>query len=320
MRAAVLWEGGPPEVLRVEEVADPVPAEAEVLVRVRAVSIEGGDLQHRRSAAPTGAPQVVGYSAAGVVERVGDGVTRFRAGDRVATFTWQGSHAELVATPEAFTFPVPDDVGLAVAATVPVAFGTAHDCVVEFPRALPGEFVMVRGATGGVGVAAVQLAGAAGAVVIATATGDARAVALRDLGADHVVDGRAEDLVDRLRELTDGHGVDVLVDLVGGGQLPGLLDAMAKRGRVVVGGLSGGAFSTVDLGLLLPNRLALFGVLLGKEMHQRRVHATIARHMRAISLGRLRMPIDRTFPLADAAAAHAYIENGHPLGRVVLEV
>jgi NADPH:quinone reductase len=300
-------------------VADPVPAAHEILVRVRAVSIEGGDVQRRRSAAPTEEPHVVGYSAAGAVEQVGAAVSRFRPGDRVATFNWAGSHAELVAVPEDFAFPVPDDVDLATASTVPVAFGTADDCLFEFPQTRAGEFVLVRGATGGVGVAAVQLARTAGAVVIGTATGAERAAAVAALGADHIVDGRDPGLVDALHDITDGHGVDVLVDLVGGDGLPALVEAMAVRGRISITGLSGGGFSQLDLGTLLPRRLSAFGVLLGQEMHLPRVHAMVARHMRALATGRLRMPIDRTFALADAAAAHAHIDTGHPVGRVILE-
>jgi NADPH:quinone reductase len=316
MHAAVYRRGGGPEVLHLEEVPDPETGDRDVLVSVHAISIEGGDVQRRRWAQPTDHPHVVGYSASGVVESVGGAVERVRPGDRVATFNWSGSHAELVSVPEDFAFPVPDGVDLAVAATVPVAFGTADDSLFEFPRLRAGEVVFVRGATGGVGVAAVQLARAAGAVVVAT--GPERAAAVRGLGADHVVDGRSTDLADHLRQLTDGHGVDVMVDLVGGEQLPGLVEAMAVRGRLSVAGLAAGGFATLDLGTLLPRRLSAFGVLLGQEMHEPRVHAMVDRHLRAIAAGRLTMPIDRTFPLADAAGAHAHVDGGRPLGRVLI--
>jgi NADPH:quinone reductase-like Zn-dependent oxidoreductase len=263
-------------------------------------------------------PHIVGYAAAGTVEAVGPEVTDRTVGQRMAAFGWSGSHAELFAVAAHHTYPVPDGLDAAVAATVPVAFGTADEALFECGALRKGETVLVRGATGGVGLAAVQLAAAAGATVVATASGAERAAAVRRLGATHVVDHREGDFVDAVLAATDGSGVDLTLDLVGGPGFDALPDVTCERGRIVVAGAASGDYPSIAVGRITLKSLTLTGLLFGRVMHLPRVHAMLARHLSGVAAGDLTMPIDRVFPLAEAAAAHEHVGSGRPLGRVIL--
>lgn len=318
MKAAYFEQSGGPEVLTYGEVPDPEVGPDTVLVRVQAVSIEGGDVISRRIGQPASPRHVVGYQAGGVVEAVGPAVTRFAPGDRVAAFNPFGSHAELFAVPEGHCFAVPEGVAMDVAATVPITFGTAHDALFEFGRLKAGETVLIQGAAGGVGVACVQLARRAGATVIGTAHGEDRLERLRALGLDHGIDYAREDIGVRTRELTGGRGADLVVDMAGGKSLAQLFDALAYRGRIAAIGGSSGTFPTFSFRDLLSKNVTVVGVYLALEIATPRIHEAIAGYYARIAAGELTMPIDRAFPLAEAAAAHAHIEQGHPFGRVLL--
>ncbi|WP_110651815.1 quinone oxidoreductase family protein [Salinicola peritrichatus] len=319
MKAAYYDINGGPDVLDYGDLPDPTATDGHVLVRVQAISLEGGDVLGRRNNPPRHPPHVGGYAAAGVIESVGSGVTNLAVGQRVACFNWQGSHAELFAVPVPFVFPVPDALDIKVAAVGLIAFGTAHDALFEFGRLEPGETVLVQGAAGGVGLAAVQLANRAGATVIATASSAQRIGRLQSFGATHGIDYRQENIGVRTRELTDGVGVDLVVDLAGGNALRSLLQALRYRGRLIaVGGASGEGGGTFEFSDIAPESLAVFGMLFGKELHTARVHEMIAGIFDDMATGRISMPVDRTFPLAEAAAAHRHAEEGHPFGRILL--
>lgn len=318
MKAAYCEQAGGPEVLVYGDVPEPELARDHVLIRVEAVSIEGGDVLNRRLGHPGTGRHIVGYQAGGVVEAVGADVTGFRPGQRVAAHNGFGSHAELFAAPESQCFPVPDAVPMDVGCTVPVTFGTAHDALFEFGQLRAGETVLIQGAAGGVGVACVQLARRAGAKVIGTAHGAERLERLRALGMDHGIDYSREDIGARAKELTGGRGVDLVVDMAGGKALPRLIDALAYRGRFAVVGGASGEFQTFTFRDLLFKNLTVVGVFFALEIQSRRAHEAIAACYAEIGAGRLTMPIDRIFPLAEAAAAHAHVERGHPFGRVLL--
>lgn len=318
MKAAYCAEGGGPEVLRYGDVPEPTLAPDEVLIRVEAISIEGGDILNRRRSRPGVAQHVVGYQAAGTIEAVGAEVASVHVGQRVVGQADQGSHAEVFAAPAARVFPVPDGLDIGIASTLPVTFGTAHDALFEFGGLKPGETVLVQGAAGGVGIACVQLAKQAGATVIGTARGADRIARLGALGLDHGIDYAEEDIGQRCRELTDGRGVDLVVDMAGGRNLTQVYDAMRYRGRFAAVGLSSGEMPVFTFSDLLSKNLTIIGVFLAREIHTPRVHALVDAMMRDVLAGRLTMPIDREFALADAAAAHAHVETGHPLGRVLM--
>lgn len=320
MKAAVYYETGAPEVFRYEDVPDPVAGPSELLVRVEAISIEGGDTLNRLQGELARTPHVVGYQCAGTVVEAGPDVRGFSPGDRVVTLGLDGSHAALRAVDQAFAWRIPDGVSTDEAACVPVPFGTADDCLFEFGRLAAGETALVHAGAGGVGIAAIQLAKRAGARVLATASSDEKLERLRELGLDEGINYRRDDFVAEARRLTDGRGVDVVVDSVGGVTLAGSLAALAYRGRCVTVGDAGRvAAETLDISTLRPNNQTLSGYFLGAELFlSGRAHQMIAGHLDAISRGELRVVIDRSYPLADAAEAHAYIESRRSFGRVLL--
>jgi NADPH2:quinone reductase len=320
MKAAVYYETGSPEVLRYEDVPDPEPGPGEILIDVAAVSIEGGDTLNRLGGMLTKTPHIVGYQAAGTVASVGAGVEQFVPGDRVVTVGMDGSHAEKRVVSASFAWTVPDGLDIEHAACIPVAFGTAHDCLFEFGRLQPGETVLVHAGAGGVGVAAIQMAKRAGARVLSTASSDDRLERLKELGLDEGINYVTSDFVAEARRLTDGRGVDVVVDSVGGATLQGSLHALAYRGRCVTVGNAGRTTGErLDVSGLGMNNQTLSGYFLGAELFLgTRAHAMVAEQIDAVAAGDLRVVIDRTFPLSDAAAAHAFIESRQAFGRVLL--
>jgi NADPH:quinone reductase len=320
MKAAVYYETGAPDVFRYEDVPDPEPGSGDILIAVEAVSIEGGDTLNRLGGDLGRVPHIVGYQCAGTVLAAGADVTRFAVGDRAVTVGLDGSHAERRAVPEPFAWKIPDGVSTDEAACVPVPFGTADDCLFEFGRLQAGETALIHAGAGGVGIAAIQLAKRAGARVFATASSDDKLARLKELGLDEGINYATHDFVAEARRLTDGRGVDVVVDSVGGVTLQGSIAALAYRGRCVTVGDAGRVrVETIDVSGMRPNNQSLSGYFMGAELLlSQRVHALIAGHLEAIARDELRVVIDRSYPLADAAAAHAYIESRQSFGRVLL--
>lgn len=320
MKAAVYYETGGPDVLRYEEVPDPVVGLADVLIQVEAISIEGGDTLNRLGGDMSASPHVVGYQCAGTVLAVGELVTKVAVGDRVVTTGVDGSHAEKRVTGEAFCWVIPEGLATEVAACVPVAFGTAHDCLFEFGRLQAGETALIHAGASGVGIAAIQMAKRAGARVLATASSDERLERLVPFGLDEGINYLATNFADEVRRLTDGAGADVIVDSVGGANLVRSLECLAYRGRCLTFGDAGRAASNlVDISNLRGNNQSLIGYFLGAELFLApRAHAMIATLLAEIAAGELKVVIDKRFSLEEAADAHAYIEDRLAFGRVVL--
>ncbi len=320
MKAAVYYETGGPDVFRYEEVPDPSVGPGDVLVRVEAVSIEGGDTLSRAGGDLTSVPHIVGYQCAGVVEQAGAAVTALSPGDRVVTVGLDGSHAELRAVPEGFCWAIPEGLSTEEAACVPVPFGTADDCLFEFGRLQAGEVVLIHAGASGVGIAAIQLAKRAGARVLATASSPEKLERLGELGLDDGIDYTTTDFAEEVRRLTDGHGADVVVDSVGDVTLQGSLHCLAYRGRcVTVGDAGRRPAAKVDISEMRANNQTLSGYFMGLEMLvSPRPRQNVARHLDDIAAGNLRVVIDRRFPLEDAEEAHAYIESRKAFGRVLL--
>jgi NADPH2:quinone reductase len=323
MKAAVYYETGPPSVLRYEDVPEPLSGSSDVLIEVEAISIEGGDTLNRAGGEMASVPHTVGYQCAGTILQVGADVPTTGQGARrvgqrvVATMLW-GSHAELVAVPSMLTWPIPDGADLVACACVPVAFGTADDCLFEFGHLQAGETVLIQAGAGGVGIAAIQLAKRAGATVFATASSDARLQKLTELGMDQGINYSHDNWVAQVRDHTGGRGVDLVVDSVGGSVLRGSIGCLTYRGRCITVGSAGRDPQPFDIGLLSAGNHALTGVFLGAEIFTPRAQAMIGRLVADVASGALRVVVDRTFPLAEAAAAHEYIESRQATGRVVL--
>jgi NADPH2:quinone reductase len=320
VKAAVYYETGSPDVFRYEDVPDPVAGGSEILVRVEAISIEGGDTLNRLGGDMNKVPHVVGYQCAGTVISLGDQVAGFALGDRVVTVGIDGSHAELRAVPEPFAWKIPDQLSTDEAACVPVSWGTADDCLFEFGHLAAGETALIHAGAGGVGIAAIQLAKRAGARVFATASSDDKLERLKEFGLDEGINYVRDDFVAEARRLTDGRGVDVIVDSVGGVTLQGSINALAYRGRCVTVGDAGRTTAEhLDVSMMRPSNQSLSGYFLGAELLLfPRPHAMIARHLDDIAKGELRVVIDRAYPLSEAGAAHAYIESRQSFGRVLL--
>ena len=320
MKAAVYYKTGAPSVLRYEDVADPVPGPDEMLTRVQAVSIEGGDTLNRLGGELATVPHVVGYQSAGTVLEVGANVVGFAPGDRVVSTGLHGSHAELRVVYPSFSWKVPEGLAIEQAACVPVAYGTAHDCLFEFGRLQAGETVLVHAGASGVGLAAIQMAKAVGAHVIATASSAQRLERLREFGLDDGIDYAVSDFVTEVRALTGGRGADVIVDSVGGSNLQKSLRALAYRGRCVSFGNAGREkTASLDVSSMGGQNQSLTSYFLGAELLMgTRAHPMIQRLLVDVASGELRVVIDRTFPLESAEEAHAFIESRQAFGRVVL--
>jgi NADPH:quinone reductase len=320
MKAAVIFENGGPDVLRYEDVPDPACPDGYVLMSVEAISVEGGDLLARAASPPPETPHIVGYLGAGTVLEVGGGVEESAVGDRVVGLNMAGSHAAKRAVPAATTWPIPEGLDAATAACVPVAFGTAYECLFTAGNLTAGQTVLVHAGAGGVGMAAIQLAKEAGATVISTASSDEKLERLKELGLDHGINYATDSFVDRTRELTGSRGVDVVLDSVGGKNLVDSIDALAYRGTLVSVGVAGRGGSGVDATSLWTNNNSLRGVYLGGALlaEYARIHSMISDLLDRVASGELHVEIDSSFPLAEAAAAHEYLESRKAFGRVVI--
>ena len=318
MKAAVYDRTGPPDVFRYSDVPDPECPDGGVLVEIHAVSIEGGDVLNRAGGALATEPHIVGYQSAGTIREVGPNVSERSPGQKVVAVAPFGSHAELIAVPWQSTWVVPDSLDIRQAACVPIPFGTADVCLFKFGRLEKGETVLIQGGAGGVGLAAIQLAKRAGATVLATASSATKLDRLQsEFGLDHGIDYTQVELVEEVRRLTNGRGVDLAVDAVGS-TLLGSIESLAYRGRVVTVGDMGRGRRPIDPGVLTAQNLTLTGVFLGAELILGDGRALVERLLQDVADGDLRVVIDREFPLSEAADAHAYIEGRNAFGRVLL--
>jgi len=310
VRAVTIAEGR----LEVAHRPDPEPGDTELLVAVRAAGVNAADLLQRRGLypAPAGVPaDIPGLELAGEVMRTGRRVTRFVPGDRVMAVVGGGAQAELAVVDEAVAMAVPDLVAWVEAGGFPEAFATAYDALVTQCRLAVGERVLVTGAAGGVGVAAVQLAVAAGAQVVAAARNPASHGALTELGARACVPEEAPGL----------GPYDVVLELVGGPGIAQHLEALATGGRLAVIGVGAGARVEVDLLALMTRRAVLRGSTLRARpaAEKAAVASALARHVvPLLAAGRLRVPVAATFPLADASAAYERFAAGGKFGKIVL--
>mgnify|MGYP000418133761 CR=1 FL=1 len=320
MKAAVYYETGAPDVLLYEEMPDPVCQPGGIVIDVKAISIEGGDVLNRAEGEMPSRPHIVGYQCAGVIRETGANVTDRTVGQPVVAVMPFGSHASQVAVAAMQTWPVPDGMDLKAAACVPIPFGTAHDCLFEFGRLKAGETVLIQAGAGGVGLAAIQLAKGAGATVLATASSDEKLERLKEFGLDHGINYKTEEFAARARALSGGRGVDLVVDSVGT-TLPGSVAATGYRGRVIqVGNAGRPEDRRLDVSTLSEMSRTLTSVFFGGALmfEPQRTRPMVEELLRKVAEGSPRVVIDRTYPLSEAAAAHAYIESRQAFGRVVL--
>ena len=309
---------GGPEVLQVEDDQVGEPGPGQVRLRQEAVGVNFIDTAFRQGIFPVPLPSVAGVEGAGVVDAVGAGVVGFRVGDRVAYYLAPGSYAAVRLIDAGALLKVPDDLSSEQVVTVLTKGLTAWAGLHGFHPLKAGETVLVQAGASGVGVAAIQLAKHAGATVLATASSDERLEALKPLGLDHGINYKTSDVVNSVMKLTNNKGVNLVVDSVGGSTLQGSILSLAYRGRVSMVGAAGREPMNVDVSSLMGGNRSLSGVFLGAEIGTDRAYNNIQRLINEAAAGTYKVVIDKTFPLSEAAAAHAYIESRQAVGRVLL--
>jgi NADPH2:quinone reductase len=321
---AIAGKGGP-EVLVPRELPTPHPGDGQLLVKVAAAGINRPDVLQRKGLypAPKGHSEIPGLEIAGEVVVAGPGTGRFKPGDKIMALVNGGGYAQYCLAQEPACLPLPERLSAAEAAGVPETFFTVWHNVFERGRLKAGEWFLVHGGTSGIGVAAIQLAKAFGAKVIATAGSAAKCEACGALGADRAVDYTKEDFVAAVGDATGGRGCDLILDMVGGDYVDRNINCAAEDGRIVNIAFQKGGQVTADLQRLMLKRLTLTGSTL--RIRTTEVKGRIARGVEENVLpllieGRVKVVIDSTFPLLNAADAHRRMEAGTHIGKIVLTV
>jgi len=326
MRATVIVEPGGPDVLTWAEVADPPPpGPGEVTLAVAATAVNRADLLQRQGfyPPPAGAPPYPGLECSGTVVAIGPEVVGWAVGDAVCALLAGGGYAERVNAPAGQLLPVPTGVDLVSAAALPEVVCTVWSNVFMLAGLRAGERLLVHGGGSGIGTMAIQLGRAAGAFVLVTAGSAAKLDRCAELGADAGINYREGDFVEAVRAATDGHGADVILDLMGASYLSRNVDALAVNGRLVVIGLQGGTKAELDLGMLLGKRAAILATTLRARPRAEKdaIVAAVREHVwPLIEAGTVRPVVDRVLPIADAAEAHRLIESGGAVGKVLLAI
>jgi NADPH:quinone reductase-like Zn-dependent oxidoreductase len=325
VKAVRIHEDGGPEVLRYEDVEDPAPGSGEVLVRLRAASLNHLDLWIRQGLPSVPKPRILGADGAGVVAALGEGADTFSEGDRVVLNPglddgarilgehMDGTHAQLVAVPAEYVHPIPGGLSFEEAAAFPLVFETAYRMLVTKARIEEGEWVLLWGIGSGVALAAFAIAKALGARTLVTSSSAEKLARASELGADATVNHAEDDVAAAVKEATGGRGVDVVIEHVGEATWKTSLQSAAPNARVVVCGATSGPNPPAQLHRIWWKQLAVYGSTMGTREDFEGAYELIAR-------GAAQPIVDRVFPLEQAAAAHEYLEEGRQFGKVVLEI
>ncbi|HEX6149157.1 NAD(P)H-quinone oxidoreductase [Nocardioides sp.] len=325
MKAAVAERPGGPEVLELRDVPPPEPGPGEVLLDVAATAVNRADLLQRQGhyPPPPGASEIIGLECSGTVAALGDGVSDWSVGDEVCALLAGGGYAEQVAVPAGQLMPVPAGVDLVTAAALPEVACTVWSNVFMVAGLRPQEHFLAHGGAGGIGTMAIQLAHTLGARVYTTAGTPEKRELCTALGADVTIDYREQDFVDVVRRESGGHGADVILDNMGAMYLSRNVDLLAEQGRLVVIGMQGGTRGELDLGVLLRKRGAVIATALRSRPVEDKaaICAAVAEHVwPLVSEGLVRPIVHEAVPLAEVRRAHALLESGEPLGKVLLTV
>jgi len=326
MRAVEISSFGAPDVLRLGQRPVPQPGVGELLIRVAASGINRPDVLQRAGhyAPPPGASDLPGLEVAGVIE-VGDtqamASAGLKVGDRVCALVAGGGYAQWCVAPVGQCLPVPAGLNDIEAASLPETFFTVWSNVFDRGRLQAGEFLLVQGGSSGIGVTAIQLAHAWGATVIVTAGSDEKCAACIELGASHAINYKTQDFVAEVQQITNGRGVDVVLDMVAGDYVAREVECLAEDGRLVIIAVQGGVKSSFNAGLVLRRRLTITGSTLRPRSVE--FKTAIAQSLRSqvwplIEQGKVRPVIYQTFDAGDAAAAHALMESNQHTGKIVL--
>ena len=311
-------------MLRAVERPDPVPGAGEVLIRVAAAGVNRPDILQRQGAypPPPGASDLPGLEVAGILESIGEGVSGWRVGDAVCALVAGGGYATKCVAPAVQCLPVPAPLDLTAAAAIPETFFTVWSTVFDIGRLQANDTALVHGGSSGIGTTAIQLAAARGARVFATAGSDDKCLACESIGAERAINYRREDFVSVVRDRTDGRGVDLILDIVGGSYVNRNLAALATGGRLlVIGFMEGEPTASIDLRRVLGRRLTISGSALRPRSVREKgeIAAALLREVwPLLERGDVKPVVYRTFALADAAAAHRLMESSEHIGKIVL--
>ena len=326
MRVIEITSFGAPDVLQSGTRPDPEPAAGEVLIRVRASGINRPDVLQRTGnyPVPPGASDIPGLEVAGEIiggDTAAMSAANLKIGDRVCALVASGGYAELCVAPVGQCLPVPEGLSDIEAASLPETFFTVWSNVFERARLQKGETLLVQGGSSGIGVTAVQIAKAMGATVLVTAGSDEKCAACIALGADHAVNYKTSDFVQEVRKLTSGHGVNVILDIVGGSYVAREIECLAEDGRLVIIAVQGGVKAEFNAGMVLRKRLTITGsTLRPRSLEFKTVIAGALKEKvwPLIASGAIRPVIYRTFAAADASKAHVLMESNQHIGKIVL--
>lgn len=322
MYAVTIIKPGGPEMLQWTQVPDPVPGPGEVLIRIRASAVNRADLLQRQGLYPPqpGVPAWPGLECSGHIAALGEGVVGWSVGDEVCALLGGGGYAEMVTAPAGQLLPIPQGVSLVDAAALPEVACTVWSNVVNLARLKPGETILIHGGGSGIGTFAIQLTRALGAKPITTARA-AKHEALKGLGAERTIDYTTEDFVEITREVTQGRGADVILDIIGAAYLARNVEALAANGRLAIIGLQGGRTAELDLNAMMRKRISISSTSLrGRPLAEK---AGIVAGVREqvwplVEKGSVRPVIDRRVPMPQAAQAHRIVESSEHLGKVLL--
>ena len=327
MKAIRIHEDGGPEVLRYEDAPDPSPGPGDVLIRLRAASLNHLDIWVRQGRPSVPKPRILGADGAGLVAALGPGVEELREGDAVVINPGierdseieilgehgDGTHAELVAVPATNVYPLRSGLTFEEAAAFPLVFETAYRMLVTKARLAEGEWVLLWGIGSGVASAGLQIAKAVGARTVVTSSSDAKLARARELGADAAVNHVTGDVAREIKEVTGGEGVDVVVEHVGEATWQRSLQAARRGGRIALCGATSGANPPAALHRIWWKQLTVYGSTMGTRADFEAAYELVAS-------GRAKPILDRVFPLAEANAAHERLEAGAQLGKIVLRI
>ncbi|CDO58933.1 Quinone oxidoreductase [Candidatus Phaeomarinobacter ectocarpi] len=323
MNAVEISEFGGPDVLKLTECMTPQLAHGEVLIKVAAAGVNRGDCVQRMGfyPAPPGASDLPGLEVSGTLAAIGPGVSLWKEGDEVCALMAGGGYAEYAVVHEGSVLPRPEGVSLVEAAALPETVMTVWTNVFEDGQLRPGETLLIHGGSSGIGTTAIQLASTLGVKVIATAGSADKCKACEDLGAVRAINYREEDFVEVVKEVTDGKGADVILDMVGGDYVARNIEAAARQGRIVNIAYMSGSRVEVDLLPLMLKRLTLRGsTLRARDVAEKaRLTSEVRMHVwPLIEAGRIKAVVDDTYPLADASKAHERMESSGHVGKILL--
>ncbi len=325
MRYVAMRETGPPDVLYLADGPMPQTKPGEVLIEVAYAGVNRPDCLQRAGAypPPADASPIVGLEVAGRIAALGEGVTTWRVGDEVCALTPGGGYAQYCTTPAGYCLPIPVSMSLREAAGIPENYFTVWNNVFDRVRLAAGESILIHGGTSGIGLTAIQLAKAFGATVIATAGSSEKVAFCSTMGADHAIDYKTQDFVAEVARITGKKGVNVVLDMVGGDYVEKNLKCLALEGRLTQIGFLNGARVEVNLNHMMLKRLTLTGSTLRASTLARKVEIAMSLRERVWPLfaqRRLQIVIQETLPLAQARDAHALMESGRLIGKVILKI